>query len=255
MFSSQFRYTLGPGALGMEAQRAVARRLRSRAWRARSCRRTTGARSAARCAGPSAASAARRGRRAGCPRCRPSSRSAATTALRASSTESPRKRSPAASVMPVLADHAISSRPCLRPISKSLGSWPGVILSAPVPNSGSTYSSAMIGSRRPTSGRIGGLADQPRVALVVGVHRDRGVGQHRLRAHRGDRERARAGLERIVDQVERVLHARLLDLQVRDRRARAGIPVDHVVAAVDQALLVERHEHVGDRAHVLRRPS
>ena len=47
-----------------------------------------------------------------------------------------------------------SGSPCLRPISKSLGSWPGVIFSAPVPKSVLTYSSAMIGSSRPTSGSI-----------------------------------------------------------------------------------------------------
>ena len=85
----------------------------------------------------------------------PSARSAATTALRASSTCSPSKSPPAAAVMRASSPITLtSSSPCARPISKSFGSWPGVILSAPVPNSGSTYSSAMIGSRRPTSGRI-----------------------------------------------------------------------------------------------------
>ena len=158
----------------------------------------------------------------------------------------------AASVMrPSSPITVISSSPCLRPISKSFGSWPGVILSAPVPNSGSTYSSAMIGSRRPTSGRIARLADQPRVALVGRVHRDRGVGQHRLGPHRRHRDRARAGLERVVDQVERVLDRALLDLEVRDRRAQARVPVDHVVVAVDEPLLVQVHEHVRDRAHVV----
>ncbi len=89
------------------------------------------------------------------PEMRPSSRRAATTALRASSTGIPRKRSGAASVSrPSSPMTLISSRPWLRPISKSLGSWPGVILRAPVPNSGSTYSSAITSSRRPTSGRI-----------------------------------------------------------------------------------------------------
>ena len=34
------------------------------------------------------------------------------------------------------------------------------------------------------------LADEPRVALVVGVDRDRGVGEHRLRAHGRDRDLA-----------------------------------------------------------------
>ena len=45
-----------------------------------------------------------------------------------------------------------SSSPWRRPISKSLGSWPGVTLSAPVPKSIFTYSSAMIGTSRSTIG-------------------------------------------------------------------------------------------------------
>ena len=86
---------------------------------------------------------------------RPSARSASTTASRASSTGIPANRSPAASVMrPSSPITVISSSPWARPISKSFGSCPGVIFSAPVPNSGLTYSSAMIFSRRPTSGRI-----------------------------------------------------------------------------------------------------
>ncbi len=96
-----------------------------------------------------------------------------------------------------------------------------------------------------------GLADQPRVALVAGVHRDRGVGEHRLRADRRDRHRARARLERVVDHVERVLDAPLLDLEVRDRRAQARVPVDHVVVAVDEPLLVQVHEHPRDRLDVV----
>ena len=41
-----------------------------------------------------------------------------------------------------------------RPTSKSLKSCAGVILTAPEPFSGSEYSSATIGMRRPTSGRM-----------------------------------------------------------------------------------------------------
>ena len=95
-----------------------------------------------------------------------------------------------------------------------------------------------------------GLADQPRVARVVGMHRDRGVGQHRLRPHRGDGDRAAARGHRVVDVVERVGDLALLDLEVGDRRARAGIPVDHPVVAVDQALVVEVDEDLEHRAHV-----
>ncbi len=92
-------------------------------------------------------------------------------------------------------------------------------------------------------------SDQLAVALVVGVDRHRGVPQHRLRAHRRDRHRAPT-LEVVADRVQRVGLAALLDLQVGDRRARAGVPVDDVPVAVDEALLVERHEHLHDRAVV-----
>ena len=48
----------------------------------------------------------------------------------------------------------MAGRPCRRPISKSLGSCAGVTLTAPVPNVGSTCSSATIGISRPTNGSI-----------------------------------------------------------------------------------------------------
>ena len=43
-------------------------------------------------------------------------------------------------------------KPCRRPISKSFGSCAGVTLTAPVPNSGSTWASAMIGISLPVKG-------------------------------------------------------------------------------------------------------
>ena len=85
---------------------------------------------------------------------RPAARSSATTASRASSTVRPTKRSGAGAIIrPSSPITLIRSRPWRLPISKSLGSWPGVIFSAPLPNSGLTYSSAMIGSVRSVSGR------------------------------------------------------------------------------------------------------
>ncbi len=95
------------------------------------------------------------------------------------------------------------------------------------------------------------LADQALIALIVGVHGDRRVGEHRLRSHRGDRDRARPGDERIVDVVELVGHLDVLDLEIRDRRAAPRIPVDQVPVAVDVALLVQGDEHAQDRLHVL----
>ena len=89
------------------------------------------------------------------PEIAPSSRSAAITFSRASSTSMPAYSGPASSVMRPSSPITLgASSLCLRPISKSFGSCAGVIFSAPVPNSGSTYGSAMIGRRRPTSGRI-----------------------------------------------------------------------------------------------------
>ena len=62
----------------------------------------------------------------------------------------------------VEADRRQLGRPWRRPISKSFRSWPGVTLSAPVPKSIFTYSSAMIGTSRSTSGTIAVRADQVR---------------------------------------------------------------------------------------------
>ena len=44
--------------------------------------------------------------------------------------------------------------------------------------------------------------------------------------------------------------SRLLDLEVGDRGLQTRVPVDHVVVAVDPALLVERDEDAVDRADV-----
>ncbi len=87
------------------------------------------------------------------------------------------------------------------------------------------------------------LADEPAVALVLGMDGDGGVGEHRLGPHGGDGDRPRPRRQRVVDVVQRVPDLALLDLQVGDRRAGPWIPVDHVAVAVDVALLVERHEH------------
>ncbi len=96
------------------------------------------------------------------------------------------------------------------------------------------------------------LADEMRVALVVGVHRNGAVGEHRLWPHGRDDDLTVAGGERIGDRVQHVDDPlALLDLEVGDRRAQAGIPIDHVVVAVDQALLVEIDEDLQHRLHVL----
>ena len=79
-----------------------------------------------------------------------------------------------------------------RPISKSIGSWPGVTLSAPVPN---VALDALVGDHRhvATDHRHDHvLADRVAVALVVGMHRDGDVGEDRRRPHGRDRHGARS---------------------------------------------------------------
>ena len=189
----------------------------------------------------------------GCvPEMSPSLRSAATTALRASSTCRPsnalaRGRGHAR----VLADHG----DLVEPVRAADLEVVRVVAGGDLERAGAELGvDVVVGDdRQPPSDerqdRV--LPDQPGVALVVGVDRDRGVGEDRLRPDGRDRERPRAALERVVDLVERVLDRALLDLEVRDRRAQPRVPVDHVGVAVDVALLVQRHEHVHHRAHVL----
>ncbi len=94
------------------------------------------------------------------------------------------------------------------------------------------------------------LPHQPTVPLVVRVHGDRHVGQHRLGPHGGHRDRARAGGQRVVDVVQGVGDLAVLDLEVGDRGALARVPIDHVPVAIDVALLVKLDEHLLDRARV-----
>ena len=71
----------------------------------------------------------------------------------ASSTSSPAYGPPASVMRPSWPMAWTDSSPCVRPMSKSVRSCAGVIFRAPVPNSGSTRSSATILSSRPSSGR------------------------------------------------------------------------------------------------------
>ena len=92
--------------------------------------------------------------------------------------------------------------------------------------------------------------DERGVALVAGGHRDRRVGEHRLGPDCRDRDRARAVGERVIDRVQGVGERLLLDLEVRDGRAEAWIPVHHVVVAVDVAARMELDEDAGHGARV-----
>ncbi len=84
---------------------------------------------------------------------RPCSRSAPTMALRASNRSRPSK-GPGTVMTARSSMTVIDSRSWRRPIAKSLGSWAGVTLTAPVPNSGSTCVSATTGMVRSVSGSL-----------------------------------------------------------------------------------------------------
>src|SRR5215217_1613024 len=151
----------------------------------------------------------------------------------------------------VLADHADLVEPVLAPDLEVGGVVPGRDLERAGAELGIHVLVGDHGQPAADQGQDRRLADQPRVALVARIDRDRGVGQHRLRPHGGDGDRPRARLQGVVDRVEGVLDGALLDLEVRDRGAQSGVPIDHVVVAVDEPLLEQVGEHDGDRALVV----
>ena len=106
--------------------------------------------------------------------------------------------------------------------------------------------------RQPASdqGQNAVLTDQVAVALVLRIHGDRGVGHHRLRTDGGDGQHPVASLDRVIDRIEVIRNFLVYDFEIGDRRLRTGIPVDHVMVAVDVALLVKRGEDLADRTGV-----
>ena len=144
---------------------------------------------------------------------------------------------------PVLADHAELLEPVPAPDVEVVGVMTGGDLQRP---GAELRLDVVVGDDlqpAPDDRQDRLLADQPAVAVIVGMDGDRGVGEHRLGADRGDRHCARSRRQGVVDVVEGVGDLAILDLEVGDRRARARIPVDQVPVAVDVALLVEGDEH------------
>ena len=185
------------------------------------------------------------------PEIAPSVRSAATTAVRASSTSRPANRSPAAVRHPaVLADHRDLLEPVPAADLEVVRVVPRGDLQAARPELGVDV---LVGDHRqaaPDQRQDHRAPDELCIALVARVDGDGRVGQHRLRPDGGDGHRPAAVGERVVDRVERVGQRALLDLEVGDRRAQPGIPVDHVVVAIDVAPAVQLDEHVSDGACV-----
>lgn len=81
----------------------------------------------------------------------------------------------------------IARRPARLPTSKSLKSWAGVSLTAPVPWSGRRRRQRQSGMQRPTIGRTTCLPTM-RMALVIGIDGNAGVAKHRF-GRRGSNDR------------------------------------------------------------------
>ena len=99
--------------------------------------------------------------------------------------------------------------------------------------------------------------DHVPVALVVRVHRHRGVAQHRLGPRRGHRHAGAVPHGGVLHVVELAVGLLVLHLEVRQRRPAARAPVDDVLVAVDEPLAVERHElaaHGARQARIQREP-
>ncbi len=90
------------------------------------------------------------------------------------------------------------------------------------------------------------------VALVVGVHGDRGIAEHGLGPRGGDDdELALPPLDRITQMPEVPLGLDLLDLEVGDGGQELRVPVDEPLVLVDEAGAMELDE---DLAHGARQP-
>ena len=82
------------------------------------------------------------------------------------------------------------------------------------------------------------------VARIVRVHGDRGVAQHGLGTGGRHHDMPGAVVERVAQVPELAVLLLRLHLEVRERGEQHRIPVDEALAAVDQAFLVQPHEHL-----------
>ena len=89
-------------------------------------------------------------------------------------------------------------------------------------------------------------ADEVPVPLVVRVHDDGGVAQHRLDPRGGDDDRVVPIA--VADRDQLAVDLLVLHLDVGEHAAQRGRPVDHPLGAVDQAVVVQPLEHGADGA-------
>ena len=115
----------------------------------------------------------------------------------------------------------------------------------------------VVGDDRDTAAHQGQFdegADELGVALVVRVHGDSGVAEHRLRPSRGNDEVIVAGTcaaavgEGIAQFPKAPFLFDVLHLEIRQCGLEHRVPIHQALAAVDEAVLVQAHEDFGHGA-------
>src|SRR5690606_17647662 len=94
-------------------------------------------------------------------------------------------------------------------------------------------------------------ADQMPVALVLRVHRYGGVAEHGFGTGGGDDQMITGAVDRVAEMPHGALFFLIQHLQVGDGGVECRVPVHQALAAIDQTLVVEAHEHF---LHRLRQP-
>ena len=89
-------------------------------------------------------------------------------------------------------------------------------------------------------------AVQMGVAGILTVDGHGGIAQHGLGAGGGQLQHLAGLLDRVQQMPEAAVLLLVLHLGIRDGGVAVGAPVDHAVAAVDQAFVVQAHEHFLD---------
>ena len=90
-------------------------------------------------------------------------------------------------------------------------------------------------------------ADQMPIALIVGMHGNRGVAQHGLRPGGRDDQKTVARHQGIAQMPQAAVFFLCDHLEIRQRGLQHRVPIHHALAAINQAFLVQPHENFGHR--------